>query len=137
MNVENMNRLADYLDALPADYEHFDMRMYRSYYGIECTFPSPYPLGCGAVACAIGHAPLALPDVPLGAGETWLDYTNRVLIDDSDERYWCFDYFWAAIDNTPGGAAARIRWLIAHGLPDDWRRQMLGYAPLCYREIAS
>ena len=52
----------------------------------------------------------------------------------SKEWDWCFSSRWADIDNTPTGAALRIEWLLNHGLPKDWRKQMVGEAPLCYYE---
>lgn len=45
----------------------------------------------------------------------------------------CWDWMFGAAWG-PRGAAARIRHLLDHGLPEDWREQMSGERPLCYAE---
>lgn len=52
--------------------------------------------------------------------------------EDLHRWYWLFSDGWRETDNTPSGAAARIRHLLSHGLPEDWREQMSGDAKLCY-----
>jgi hypothetical protein len=39
---------------------------------------------------------------------------------------------WVHEDNTPTGAAKRIRYFVANGLPENWKDQMSGKAPLSY-----
>lgn len=94
---------------------------------------------CGTVACAIGHGPAAgIPSHVNDAG--WWDYTSRAFgiqpgheeLDD-DLWAWMFSSEWKDTDNTPQGAAARIRWFLDHDCaPDNARQQMLGEAKLCY-----
>lgn len=81
----NLEKLADYLEALPEDYEHFDMESFYDHegscdlaesldeevadvigdYGVEAkdtlyaTSIEDFLNNCGTVACAIGHAPAA------------------------------------------------------------------------------
>ncbi len=49
-----------------------------------------------------------------------------------------FDQFlfgsgWHSTDNTPIGAAQRIEYVLKHGVPENWRKQMTGRAPLSYK----
>lgn len=133
MNRENLSRLADYLAALPADYEHFDMARFRTTMTGKEHEPTTRPMGCRTVACAVGHAPLALPDLPPKPDEEWDEYSNRLFGLYDREWEWCFAAGWVHTDNTPAGAAARIRWLLEHGLPGDAYEQRQRRAPLCYR----
>ena len=48
-----------------------------------------------------------------------------------DIQLWGFDMK-QFVDNTPQGLAKRSRYLIEHGLPEDWEGQMRGRVPLCY-----
>jgi len=93
---------------------------------------------CGAVACAVGHGPsagflLIDADFHSAGSPNWTAYVQRVFLDleDHDEpsdeyNYssrdfgWMFGGDWSATDNTPHGAAARIRYFNAHGVPDDF-----------------
>jgi hypothetical protein len=139
----NLARLADYLAALPADYEHFSMENFlefplppRQQRALECE----YALGrwsmtgtrCGTAACALGHGPAAgvlfreseicwpeqaspgQPGVP-----DWLLYSRRFCPDsDTDPAgrvlwRWLFGGEWMHCDDTPRGAAARIRYVLA------------------------
>lgn len=148
----NLRILADYLMALPYDYEHFDMFTY---------FSSPFagdgskrflednPLKvsinyCGSVACALGHAPIAL-DIDLGvSNETepgdpysfWRRFSDLHLIPGGtldmagnvnwSAWRWCFASSWKDIDNTPYGAAQRIYTLLELGCPSDGFSQSMG-----------
>jgi len=92
---------------------------------------------CGAVGCAVGHAPFY--GIKKELGESWTDYSNRTLIqhyncDDAEWR-WCFTGSWKDTDNTKIGAAQRIIWLLQYGLPDDWGAQLRGDAALCYTGV--
>jgi hypothetical protein len=86
---------------------------------------------CGSVGCAIGHGPYA--GVEKHAEEDWDQYSHRVFGLELAAWAWCFSSRWRDTDNTPEGAALRIRWLHAHGVPQDWYEQSHGIAPLCYR----
>jgi hypothetical protein len=124
---DNLLKLADYLDALPDDYEQFDMSEYMmerddqhpAYWGTLSIEERSKPV-CGTVACAVGHGPSA--GIRVYGDECWGSYADRVfgfLPDDG------FDYMfasgWSVDDNTPKGAAARIRTYVTLGhSPDDW-----------------
>lgn len=93
-----------------------------------------YP--CGTAACALGSLPVM---IPREEGEGWCDYGNRVLgIHSFEHEYewdWLFSCKWSSVDNTQAGAAARVRYLLDYGLPEDGEEQMLGKAELCYLNL--
>ena len=75
---------------------------------------------CGTSACAVGHGPLA--GIPIKKREDWVDYANRVFINQSagsGGETWSFLFSgdWKDHDNTPIGAAARIWYLFENGTP--------------------
>lgn len=116
---ENLIKLERHLAALPADYQHFDMWRYNSKSGNRARV---IDTDCGAVGCAVGHGPAA--GVRVRGDLSWDDYCTRVF---GVERYsapfeYLFDARWKHHDNTPQGAAARIRKYIALGgkAPDGW-----------------
>ena len=134
MNVTNLKLLADYLLALPEDYQHFDMGRWHG----ECYCPigayleeAPH---CNTAGCAVGHAPYVQGLPKPFVEEDWAGYSERIfdLDEDSGEWEWCFDSVWGDVDNTPHGAAERILQLISTGLPEDSYAQMRGVAPLSY-----
>jgi len=127
---ERLLKLADYLEALPEDYEHFDM----GYYLAEPSPPGPTVVesyeclekDCGFVACAVGHMPLALGITK--DDESWFEYLDRVIglrWTDMTARWgfaaaWMFSYNWVTQDNTAKGAANRIRFYVEVGVPLGW-----------------
>ncbi len=128
MNRENLKKLADYLAALPEDYSHFNMAYFaraESYNDATRQGVREFPdilatygyNACGTVACACGHGPAA-GLVPLPE-ERWWDYHNRVFALDDTEFGWAFGEEWAEEDNTPQGAALRIRMLLRDGEPPE------------------
>lgn len=128
---ENLLALAEYLDTGITEYA-FDMRSYFQ--------PDP---DCGTVACALGHAPYVLghsvnitgTSVRVGSGRlNWEMYSYSVfgIRHGSDEWDWCFHGFWVRSDNTPRGAAARIYYMLEHGVPNDFADQRDGLAPHSY-----
>ncbi len=129
----NLHKLADYLDIVAQ--KRFDMFDYARYRGRASEKPADREvLHCSTVCCALGNGPRA--GIPALVAEYWWTYSSRAfgLRADSGAWDWCFDLNWRYIDNTPRGAAARIRWLLAHGLPSDYRKQMYGDVPLYYVE---
>jgi len=134
----NLDTLATYLEALPEDYEHFDMRRYFDARGLtpDIVALSSGLVGtehlnvCGTVACAIGHGPAAGID-PQGS-ENWSEYSSRVfgcvnralwggVVYMGGGIYaWAFCEEWCHHDNTPLGAAQRIRYALRHGIPALW-----------------
>lgn len=113
MNRDNLTRLADYLDSLPQGYKHFQMDSFFAHkngFDTSDIPKKPVPTRCGTVACAIGHGPAA--GVPVGEHTDWEEYAAANFIPISAEYYWCFAALWAHYDDTPQGAAARIRYLL-------------------------
>lgn len=131
----NLIKLADYLDNIPPGYEHFDM----SHFITDCreirptpefvesykTSPTAALSRCGAVACALGHAPAAglpLPDVHSDGMLDWRRYAGKLFnIPVASLAWdWMFGGGWEEFDNTAQGAAHRIRQYLAHGVPDGY-----------------
>jgi hypothetical protein len=128
----NLDKLATYLEGLPEDYAHFEMSDYIV--GGEKEDVARYALenggvnACGAVACAIGHGPAAgvlvnpkdIERDRYGVYVDWEGYarTNFGCRTDTTRRnWWMFAGDWSGVDNHPHGAAARIRYILAHGKP--------------------
>lgn len=135
--LANLKQLADYLAALPEDYDHFDMRYYAyytSYVGAEIlNIDADFYNKCGTAACAVGHGPAA--GIQTDGYNSWMEYAveNFIPEDNDDVFTWLFDEDWAFVDNTPNGAAKRIYWYLKHGrVPDDFRSQITSEEPLCY-----
>jgi len=127
MNRENLNRMADYIETIPQD--RFDMHTFRTGESVNHE--------CDSVGCVIGHCtildknPLPMHRFGYIDFDSWSsDFTG--LDSFSDEWRYLFFGLWTAVDNTPTGAAKRIRYLIEHGLPEDWHEQIEGKAPLSY-----
>jgi hypothetical protein len=132
MNRANLEKLAAYLESLPADYEHFSMESYLrnadDYF--YWTSMADTLQDCGTVACAIGHGPAAgITPLP---GENWDLYTDRVFELEAYQWSWCFSSSWHQVDNTPQGAAKRIRYMLDHGVPENVDRQKAGRDPYLF-----
>lgn len=112
----NLRKLADFLKALPVDYDSFDMATFHR--------PKWGDSECGTVACALGHGPMA------GIGEVlWFDWDlyawDHFGIDRGMAWIWLFGLQWTSVDNTPHGAAARIEWFLKFGgIPEDIKEQL-------------
>jgi hypothetical protein len=133
VNRENLEKLATYLESLPKDYEHFCMETYFTAPDWDGEKEVAYALHngglnkCDAVACAIGHGPaagiLALPEEIMRGSVCWDDYCKRVFCDVHSEDNLTPEYkflfydAWEDYDNTPLGAAQRIRYLLAGNAP--------------------
>lgn len=161
MNTENLLKLADYLET-QAKQETFDMKNFAA--TINNTDPywtsveliaddSPRYHECGTVCCAVGSGVKA--GIPFGDAEGWQDYSNKNFIDSdsydecvepkdamvdmdillNDPWEWCFGGGWVRIDNTPTGAAKRIRYLVEHGTaPDTTYDQLERDVPYMFAE---
>ena len=130
----NLEKLATYLEKLPKSYEHFDMKLYHSediYDGFD------RPLSeCGAVACALGHGPIA--GIPLEdehtlvyderesgrqlLGVRWATYgRDSFTAGRSPVWHWLFDGQWDRNQPTHRDAAARIWYFLDNGKsPEGW-----------------
>jgi hypothetical protein len=131
----NLDKLATYLEALPADYREFDMRDFNTKEGDEYAYHRSLDLdervyGCGTAACAVGHGPAA--GVRPYADRNWFCYAERAFgvgdgcsTDEEDRFEYLFGSSWTSYDNTPHGAAARIRKYLDLGgkTPLDWEAE--------------
>lgn len=123
MNAKNLLQLADFLDTLPS--EKFAMDAYARDEHDEALELAAHE--CGTVCCAAGWGPAA-GLAPLPSDDSWEEYTHRVFgVEAADPAWsWCFSGLWRRADNTPAGAAKRIRHLVEHGLPENWGEQIFG-----------
>jgi hypothetical protein len=124
-----LDKLATYLEGLPEDYEHFEMRTYFGRGGTRTAADYARNNGglesCGTAACALGHGPAAgilVPPRLVGHSfVSWNDYAALFVGNYRSVFYdWLFADDWGKLDNTHWGAAARIRYLLANGLPADF-----------------
>ena len=115
MNKDNLLRMADYIETIPQ--EQFDMRFFRAEIIGYCTVLDPENLpryGYGRIDFS-----------------TWSEKFTGLCVFSSDWSY-LFASDWYITDDTPTGAAKRIRYYVEHGLPEDWEEQMYGVSPLSY-----
>jgi hypothetical protein len=150
-----LEKLATYLEGLPKGYRHFGMGNFlddpkSNEALIEYALKNGGVQHCGTSACAVGHGPAAGIFMPKALakrfGETWRrgpiwnEYTALFIgpvKEDSvggDAFGWLFGGDWSDYDDHHYGAAARIRFFLAHGKPPEgfkdagygWRKV---YAP--------
>lgn len=78
---------------------------------------------CGTVTCAAGLGPY-LGIHPEDSVSNWVEYTEKCFVgEDHPELFdWLFASEWARVDNTRLGAAQRIEWYLANGIPDNIRQ---------------
>lgn len=120
----NLLYLAEYLDTGVTEMP-FDMAHFRK--DSVCIATSYV---CGTSACAVGHGPLiGISAIP---GEDWHPYLKRVFSESRHAYNWCFNGNWDDVDNTARGAAARIFYMLKHGVPENVRDQLSKRAPLSY-----
>jgi hypothetical protein len=129
MNEENLMILAEYLETLPVDYQEFYMGDFYNTLTPEAYMRDGH--FCGTAACAAGHGPAAgllltqeqLDHRPYGKS-IWVYYIKTVFgLDwDDDECRWIFSGVWIGHDDSHYGAAARIRYLLECGVPEDFDR---------------
>lgn len=105
----NLAKLADYLDALPADYRCFEMHSYHS----DAVYPSSASVPeCGTTACAVGHGPAA--GFPATRYENWDEYRIRLFGPGSIFVPGAAQYMFSPLNpNDPHAAAGRIRKVLA------------------------
>lgn len=137
---ENLEKLAAYLEQLPADYQHFEMSTYVDPDYNKTKTVAEYALNngglntCGTAGCAIGHGPAAgilfTKEQFHWGRPSWGDYVENFVDCEFDEEYnWLFHPSWSYEDNTPHGAAARIRYFLANGIPEGFDEDLLCLEP--------
>lgn len=121
MNTENLLKMADLVEKIPE--EKFCMREYKT--------------ECGSIGCVLGYCTtldmagfMACADAEDPYG-TWSEKFTG-LDGSSQEWMYMFASYWYWTDNTPQGAAARIRYVVKNGIPVDWYAQMMYGIPLSY-----
>ncbi len=140
---QNLYNLANFLKTVQEDNVDVEFEMGSFYSTAE-----GYLLNrCGASACAVGHYAVMLgweasddgtrpiggfgdnPPTELHYGSlmSWTDFSDVVIgvprdsnIEGRDAWDWMFDGDWNQSDNTAKGAAARIEYYLAHGVPEDF-----------------
>jgi hypothetical protein len=126
---DNLTKLANYLDALPKDYKDFDMCDFN-YDSDQSLDIADRRYDCGTAACAVGHGPAA--GIRVYKDADWFAYCERAFgitryaadhdYDEDKDFEYLFGSGWGDYDNTPHGAAARIRTYLELGgkVPEGW-----------------
>lgn len=126
---ERLDKLATYLERLPRRTRRFDMaRWVSGLWGEDAVKYARKNGGmCGTAACAAGYGPAAgvlmPPRLASNGYVDWEGYCQLFVGSSVPRRAWVFNGAWACVDNTPHGAAARIRYLLAKDSPPE------GFAP--------
>lgn len=143
MNKENLLKLADYLENNVTQ-EQFHMHTFRQ--RPNRATGGLNSLGfvslndCGTIGCAAGWGPFvkglelikndfkAYSDKPTVDFVT--EYIPRVFGIEMEHEEWDFVFSgaWEKFDNTPKGAANRIKYLVENGLPDNFEVYILDEA---------
>lgn len=157
---KNLRKLAKYLDEVVSKQPRHTFNMDRysnsmfSMVPVNLSYKNTVDYVCGTVACAVGHAPklFRIKDSDWDKywnekhGFNWYRFQHRLFgvssssittelsaVTIHEVWAWLFDSYWKNIDNTPQGAAARIRYFTKFGLPITFKDQLEGNAPLCYK----
>ena len=144
----NLEKLATFLEESPlvivGDYKFLDDNSFgHNLFNMGLYWMSGE---CNTVGCALGWGAKAgigdpkLIDSALYDNAFWPDYAHqtygvggRYAFEYTHPTYlWCFAGRWLHVDNTPGGAATRIRYMLEHGVPETFNGQMHGVTPLAY-----
>jgi hypothetical protein len=127
---DNLCKLATYLQSLPKNYSHFDMREWYSDTGNddldEKYFTSQVTMKhCGTAACACGHGPAAGIPMPKELYDNFPAYGYSELLGQNldvrtrpgiaEAHRWLFSGEWATYDDHHWSAAARIRFVLSEG----------------------
>ena len=128
MNRKNLKILSDgLLGLIPSKVSvegiGFDMDMFT----MSGSYRNEY---CKTAGCAVGWAPFF--GIRKKSTEPFVEYGHRVFNVTNDEWTWLFANWWSDVDNTKEGAGLRIKHLLEHGLPDNWKDQVFEKAPLSY-----
>ena len=126
-NIENILKAADLIEKIPQ--RKFNMRSFRK--GQRSTAK------CGSVGCIVGHSTLLASNLISRDLDREIDFISFSFAFfgirwSSNDWSYLFSGDWVRTDNTPTGSASRMRYYAAHGLPENWRAQTTGDAPLIY-----
>lgn len=114
----NLLKLADFLENNYSNI-NFDMKYYKTLSHSNIIHSPISEYKCETVACALGYGPLA--GIKPLLGETWGAYGARNFVDNFSQFDFIFGSTWRYFDNTPLGAAARIRYFLDH------EKQLMNY----------
>ena len=136
VKIENLLKMADYIEKIPQ--KVFDMEIFRS--------GNDEKHNCDSIGCIIGHCVIldSLSNIPYDCdyhsnGEKSIDFHKWCreytgIHFSSYSGLYLFSSEWSNIDNTPEGAAKRIRYFVKNGLPFNWSKQLEGSEPLSYNQ---
>lgn len=136
MKKDNLERMAAHIETVPPEmFNIIDWRLNRT--NEVMSF-----IECNSVGCVIGHCvqldsyPELIPRIG-GEDGDWIDFPRwsfqfTGLLTTNKEWRWMFAPEWVEVDNTPTGAARRIRHFLTNGLPSNWEEQMNGEEPITY-----
>lgn len=125
LQLQNIAKLALYVNGLPENYEHFDMMSFAHIptggflHGFLHEVVMIDTCECGTTACFAGHGPHA--GIAPKEGENWDSYCSRAFGASSysggggggyDDYLWLFDANWPS---NPHQAAKRAAWLLQGG----------------------
>ena len=118
----NLLALADFLDKDPSNFDMGNFAENDEQSVDVCAINSDH--NCGTVCCAIGMSPFIFPEkcnksLRVGSYLDWQclgDYLYGKL--NMFAWDWMFSHMWTRYDNTPRGAARRIRYFVKNGLPN-------------------
>lgn len=117
MNKRNLLKLAKFLETEP---QNFNMKEFATKGRKDLAIEE---VDCKSVCCAIGFAPILFPRLTAKHVKDtwrndWFGLSYKLYAVQSAQWDWLFSTYWKQIDNTPTGAAMRIRYLVTHGVPD-------------------
>ena len=117
MNKTNLLKLAKFLEGNP---KHFNMREFANKGRQDLNIDE---VDCKSVCCAIGFSPIVLPRltakyVKENWHNDWYGLSYSLYGVSKTTWDWLFASYWSKVDNTPTGAAMRIRHVTNYGVPD-------------------
>lgn len=127
-HMENLLKMADWLET-QCPQEQFDMNHFMSKYPLDAASlgMDTALTSCNTVGCVIGSIPKVFGIFPKSASSDrafdfdWVGLGYRVFdVFYGNHWDWMFAGEWKYIDNTPIGAAKRIRYFVEHGREPVW-----------------
>lgn len=141
-------KVADFIEKLPQ--EKFHMGKYRCNKNHNWlrnnsgSFQYEFDRNnCGTVGCILGWCPFIeglepmLSDYEKMRGfPFWERYSDRIFDFTTQDDIWdyLFHSDWELVDDTPIGAAKRLRYIVEFGLPETWETELKGDSLLSYEK---